>query len=188
VINSCCGESVFDQDPTIVDQLKERYANYQSVLVHNYPSTTQERRIMLYPGGGGHVYHIEVDVPPGCYVVWTRICYRGNEETNKVMVIVGCGDEVCVNLLLDAVETCAKNDIYPFLEDAVDKKVPKRDLKVVAKVLMDIADKPKAEALVELNQRLKDAKDIKDTGLEKAIGTLVEVVKGTPGPQQQQGQ
>ena len=102
------------------------------------------------------------------------------------MVIVGCGDEACVNLLLDAVETCAKNDIYPFLEHAVDFKVPKRDLKVVAKVLMDIAEKPKAEALAELGQRLEEVKEMKDAQLQKTIGTLVEVVKGIPGPQQQQ--
>ncbi len=179
VINSCCGESVIDQDPTIIDQLKGRYQDYKYVQIHDYK---QERRIMLSPEGygGKPIYHIEVDVPPGCYVVWTRVCYTDNEETNKVMVIVGCGDEACVNLLLDAVETCTNNAIHPILGRLVEIGIPKRDMQVVAKGLMAVAEKSKREMVADLDQRLAEVRDMKDPGLQKAIGVIKDIVKAIP--------
>jgi len=179
VIKTCAGKPVVDMDPTIIKKLKAQYAGYKSVKVHDY---ADERRIWLSPDdrpGGRPVYHIEVDVPPGCYVVWTRVCYRRNEETNKVMVIVGCGGEVCVNLLLDAVETCSKELIYPILEHGVKIGLPKRDMQVVAKVLMHVADKPRKAVLAELDQRRKEVG--KDRGLLKAISAVKKIVQGTPG-------
>lgn len=187
VINSCCGEPVVDQDPTIIDQLRERYSDYQTVEVHDYQS---ERRIKLQPGPGtgGHIYHIEVDVPPGCYVVWTRVCHGGNEETNKVMVIVSCGDEACVNLMLNTVERCVREVFHPLLVRAVDLKKQKRDLQAIAKVMMDVGEKPKKEVIAELGQRLEEAKEMKDVQLQKAIGTIMEVAKGIHDPHQQHKQ
>ncbi|MFZ2071258.1 MAG: hypothetical protein WAV32_06655, partial [Halobacteriota archaeon] len=104
VIKTCNDDYLVDMDPTVIEKLRQRYPDYKDVKVQDYKG---HRRIMLQPGGGEKFNHIEVDVPPGCYVVWTRVCYGKNEETNKVMVIVDCGEEVCVNLLLDDVETCA---------------------------------------------------------------------------------
>lgn len=174
VINSCCGEAVVDQDPTIIEKLKTKYEGYDEVLVHNYEG---ESRIKLRPGGGDHLNHIEVEVPPGCYIIWTRVCYRGNEETNKVMVIVGCDDEGCVNLLLDPVETCTNNAFYPIMERLIEIGIPKRDLQIVAKGLMVVAEKPKRAIVAELDQRLNDVKVLKDPGLLKTIGAIKEVVK-----------
>jgi len=186
VIKTCGGEPLVDMDPTIIEQLRVRYEDYKDVKIHNYK---KERRIWLSPEGhrgGKPVYHIEVDVPPGCYVVWTRVCYTGNEETNKVMVIVGCGEEACVNLLLDAVEKCTDELFHPFLERAVDMRIPKRDLQMVAKVLMAVAEKPKNEVVAELGQRADEAKDMKDAGLQKAIGAIMEMVKAMPVEQEPQ--
>lgn len=180
VIKTCGGEPLVDMDPTIIEKLRVRYEDYKDVQVQDYK---KERRIWLSPEGhrgGKPIYHIEVDVPPGCYVVWTRVCYKGNEETNKVMVIVGCGEEACVNLLLDAVETCTDELFHPLLERAVDMRIPKRDLQMVAKVLMAVAEKPKKEVAAELGQRAEEVKDMKDPGLQKAIGTIMEMVKAMP--------
>lgn len=180
VIKTCGGEPLVDMDPTIIEKLRVRYEDYKDVQVQDYK---KERRIWLSPEGhrgGKPIYHIEVDVPPGCYVVWTRVCYKGNEETNKVMVIVGCGEEACVNLLLDAVETCTDELFHPLLERAVEMRIPKRDLQMVAKVLMAVAEKPKNEVAAELGQRAEEAKDMKDPGLQKAIGTIMEMVKAMP--------
>jgi len=43
--------------------------------------------------------HIEVEVPPGCYIVTAGVVY-GNIYTDKTMVLVKCGEEICVNLVL----------------------------------------------------------------------------------------
>lgn len=45
---------------------------------------------------------------------------------------------------------------YPFPERAVDLRVPKRDRRVIAKVMMDAAEKPKTEALAEPGQGLDE--------------------------------
>jgi hypothetical protein len=175
VIKSCGGDYVVDMDPTIIEKLKERYSDFQDVGV--YENYQGETRIRLVPPKGEHVNHIEVDVPPGCYVIWTRVCHGGNEETNKVMVIVSCGDEGCVNLLLNTVETCSKELFHPLLVRAVDLRIPNQDLQVLAQVIMKVAEKPKKEVVVELGQRLEEIADRKDSGLEKAIRTIMEVVK-----------
>ena len=180
VIKTCCGEALVDMDPTIIETLKERYENFQDVSVHDYQG---ERRIKLHPGGRGHIYHVEVDIPPGCYVVWTRVCHRRNEETNKVMVIVDCGGEACVNLLLDAVERCGKELLHPALERLYEMRFPKDDLQVVANGLMAIAEKPKKEVVQELGQRLQEVEERKDSGSQKAIRAIMEIVKATPAKQ-----
>jgi hypothetical protein len=180
VIKTCGGEPLVNMDPTVLERLRAQYDDYKYVEKHDYMGET---RIMLSPDGtrrGRSIYHIEVDVPPGCYIVWTRICYRRNEETNKVMVIVGCGDHACVNLLLDAVETCSNELFHPFLEHAVGLRLPKRELQIVAKAFMAVMEKPKKEVIRELDQRLQDVEGMKDPGLQKAISAVMEIVKAMP--------
>jgi hypothetical protein len=53
--------------------------------------------------GTNFTEHVEVEVPPGCYIVTAGI-YRpnqGNVYTDMTMVIVRCGDDACVNLVLN---------------------------------------------------------------------------------------
>jgi hypothetical protein len=177
VIKTCGGEPLVDMDPTVIEKLRAKYKDYQEVVVHDY---AKERRIKLLPGGKEPVYHIEVDVPPGCYVVWTRVCYRKNEETNKVMVIVDCDGEACVNLLLDAVETCTNEVFYPLLERAVQIDQPKHDLGGAARVLMAVAEKPEEEVLEELNLRFKEVEDMAPR-LQDAVRTIIDVVSDVKG-------
>ena len=47
--------------------------------------------------------HIEVKVPPGCYLVTAGV-EGGNIYTDMTMVIVRCGDDACVNLVLNDFE------------------------------------------------------------------------------------
>jgi hypothetical protein len=181
VIKTCCGDYLVDMDPTVVDRLKKQYEDFEKVEVK--PNYHEETRIRLKPPRGEHINHIEVDVPPGCYVVWTRVCHGRNEETNKVMVIVGCGDDACVNLLLNDVETCSKELLHPFLVRAVEMRLSKQELKVAAKMLMGVAEKPKKELVVELGQRLEEIEGRKDPGLRKTIGQILEIIKAMPAKQ-----
>lgn len=157
-IDTCCGESLFAKDLTILDQLKERYKNFHIVQLH--PNYNGADRIWLQPAPWNkHVYfqHVEVDVPPGCYVVWTRVCFGDNEETNKVMVVVGCGAEACVNLMLDQVKTCTGNVFWPLIDEAVALDVPNRDLRGAARLMNVVRDKNRDEVFAELEQRIEDA-------------------------------
>lgn len=44
--------------------------------------------------------HTEVQVPPGCYIITAGVVY-GNVYTDMTMVVVRCGDDACVNLVLN---------------------------------------------------------------------------------------
>jgi hypothetical protein len=178
VIKTCCGDYLVDMDSTVIEKLRNKYEDYEKVEV--LPNYQGETRIRIKPPRGEHINHIEVDVPPGCYVVWTRVCHGRNEETNKVMVIVSCGGEACVNLLLNTVETCSRELIHPLLVRAVEMNLPKQELEMAAKVLMGVAQKPKKELVADINQRLEEIKDRRDPGLKKALDTIMEVVKAMP--------
>ncbi len=55
-----------------------------------------------------HCGHVEIDVPPGCYIVRARTGSKGHHNlfTHMTMVIVGCGETACVNLVPPGVWTC----------------------------------------------------------------------------------
>jgi hypothetical protein len=52
--------------------------------------------------------HVEIEVPPGCYIVRARTGSKGHHNlfTHATMVIVRCGDTACVNLVPPGVWTC----------------------------------------------------------------------------------
>jgi hypothetical protein len=117
------------------------------------------RRIRIIPPIGEHLNHIEVDIPPGCYVVWTRCCFGQNEETNKAMQIVRCGDHLCLNLLLPTVETCSAAVLHPMIDKIVyNNKLDNDANRVIGlRALMAGADLHKADVLAQLAVRYNEA-------------------------------
>jgi hypothetical protein len=179
VIKTCNGNYLVDMDPTVLEKLKAKYPDYQTVEV--VPDYYGEKRIRLKPQVGKHINHIEVDVPPGCYVVWTRVCYSpGNDETNKAMVIVDCSGEACVNLLLDQVETCVKQALYPAAVRAIEKQLPVEEIGIAVKALMEVAEMPKKEFVGELERRIGELRVAKETEAQeylKASEKILEILK-----------
>lgn len=54
--------------------------------------------------------HVEIKVPPGCYVVRGRSCNpAGNFTTDMTMVTVSCGDTACVQLVPAGFHICTRN-------------------------------------------------------------------------------
>ena len=175
VIKTCGGDYLTDMDTTVIEKLRAQYENFEKVeVLSNYHGET---RIRLKPPSGEYINHIEVDVPPGCYVVWTRVCHGGNEETNKIMVMVGCGEDVCVNLLLNSVETCTNDVIHPLLVRGVELRLPRQELGIAANVLLAVAEKPKRELVAELNQRLEEVEAKDEPVLLKTINTILRIIK-----------
>lgn len=180
VIKTCGGDYLVDMDSTIIEKLRMRYADYEKVEVNPNLDYHGAKRIRLKPGSGDHINHIEVEIPPGCYVVWTRVCYGGNEETNKVMVIVDCGGEACVNLLLDRAETCVREVLYPAAILAIEKRIPENEVGIAVKALMQIAEIPKKVFVAELEQKFGELQETKGRESQeylKATDKLLEVVK-----------
>jgi hypothetical protein len=57
--------------------------------------------------------HLEIEVPPGCYVLraaeamwWDTNGVRGNYWTDHAVVQVSCGQEVCVTLVAPSTHNC----------------------------------------------------------------------------------
>ncbi len=127
------------------------------VLWRNYSGA---RRINIHPGMGNIVNHIEFDVPPGEYIMWSRCCHQDNEETAPAYVLVKCGDHLCVNLILPTVNICGKQDWFPMIDHVINDQGPivdQAERKVILKGLKYVAGLEKAEIQANLQQRLQDA-------------------------------
>lgn len=152
VIKTCTGEYLTDIFPEVLEDVKRDYKNYKPEITNDYEGTTG----IIFHGDGGknRINHIEVRVPPGCYVVQSWLCinvdkvhdpvhYHGhNGWTNKVLVMVNCGQDVCVNLLVNFTKTCIREVLYPALVLAQEKRIPIEHQKVIADVLGKLMDVP----------------------------------------------
>lgn len=128
-------------------------------------------RIMLQPGSGKTLNHIEVDVPPGCYRVWSRVCHGNNEETSVVMVNVKCAEHACVNLLLPTIKTCAAHLVHPLMDKVVHDQFLMDDVERLLpfRALMYGAGLGKQDILGQLDYRVYEAQEKGDPELEARI-------------------
>ena len=140
------------------------------------------KRIMLMPPAGEYVNHIEMDVPPGCYKVWTRVCHGNNEETSTVMVGIRCGEEACVNLLLSTVKTCSAGVLHPLMDKIVYEQALADDEQRLGafRGVMFGAQLGKQEVLNQLNYRVLEAQAKQDTELEARINAVMALAQQLP--------
>lgn len=140
------------------------------------------KRITVFPPAGEYVNHLEADIPPGCYKIWTRVCHGNNEETSVVMVNVKCGDEGCVNLLLPQLKTCAAYVMHPLMDKIVyEQHLADDDQRLVAfRAVMYGAQIAKAEVLNQLNYRLAEAVAKADTELQNRINAVLTLANQLP--------
>ena len=71
--------------------------------------------------------HVDIEVPPGMYVVAGHICAPDrafNNDTDKAIVVAKCNETVSVDLIIPSVSTCAWNFVGPFVYEAVRRAVP----------------------------------------------------------------
>jgi len=111
VVKTCGGLYLPDFNPDVIDKLRVSYPNYD-IERGNRDNETTIRIEKEKPHDPPVIKHIEVDVPPGCYIVRAWVCW-GNLWTDRAMVIVGCGQEACVNLIVPPKERCIRNGIFP---------------------------------------------------------------------------
>jgi len=142
-------------------------------------------RIKIQPPSGQFINHVEMDVPVGCYKIWARVCHGKNEETSKVMQVIGnCGECFTVDLLLPEVMNCAQDIIYPFGEKVANDMlqiVPEfNDRVVVLKAMAYVANLSREQILVELADRKQDALDINRTDLAARVDALLMVAQALP--------
>jgi len=149
------------------------------IVSHFYQNA---KRIMLMPPSGENINHIEVDIPPGCYRVWTRVCHGNNEETSIQMINPRCGEEVCVNLLLPTIETCSAHLVHPLMDHIVVNQKFDNDANrvMIFRGLIYGAQLAKQVVLDQLAYRLEEAEDKNDTDLQARVNAVIALANQLP--------
>jgi hypothetical protein len=95
--------------------------------------------------------HVEIEVPPGCYRVSGHVCERGtNEYTDTAMVMAGCNQKLCVNLIVPSVETCAQNLLVALATAATLADLPMTDIVATTRTMMSVGNITREDLINEL--------------------------------------
>lgn len=156
VIQSCNGSYLADFDEKLLTNLQARYPNHNFTILPNYMGHT---RIKIIPPAGEHIYHLEMDLITGQWKIWARMCHGANEETNRVLVNARCGEEVCINLLLNEPDLCSKNNVFPIGIAALQKNMDNMLVEDYVRVMKKVAVVQKADLLAWANDRINELND-----------------------------
>jgi len=108
--------------------------------------------------------HVEVEVPPGCYVVKGHVCEPDrniNQFTDKAIVTAGCNQEICVDLIVPNVKTCALRDFHPFVREALRANLPENDIRIATRTILAAARISPDEATEMISRNIAAAKAVK---------------------------
>jgi hypothetical protein len=179
VVKTCGGDYLVDFNPDILEKLREAYPDYD-VEQGNRDDETTIRIIQPKPHHPQVIKHLELPIPPGCYIVRAWVCW-GNLWTDRAMVIVGCGQEACVNLIVPQRINCIPNVIFPVGIAAHELGLEPERVRIAMGVLMQTG-KIRREALLSevksLTRELEDS-DAKDASrYREGLESIGEVIKG----------
>ncbi len=173
VVKTCGGDYLVDFNPDVIDRLREAFPNYDVVGKGN---RNGETTIIIK---GKLIKHIEVKVPPGCYIVRAWVCW-GNLWTDRAMAIVGCGGEACVNLIVPQRENCIRDVIIPVGIAARELRLDPDKMRIATEVLMTLGRMRKESLLKELTDTAKELEesDVKDAAkYVEAFKSTAELVR-----------
>jgi len=124
--------------------------------------------------------HVEVEVPPGCYIIQGHVCEPGvNDFTDKAMVVVGCNQEQCVNLFVPKVRTCVERDLHPFVREARLVGVPDEDIRIAAQTMMAAGRISPREVIADIERRIAAVEDLEGAGeIVKEYHATLDFVRG----------
>ena len=122
--------------------------------------------------------HVEVEVPPGTYVIQGHVCEHGtNEYTDKAMVVVGCNQDLCVNLFVPTIGTCARRDLNAFVTAARAIGLPDDDIVITARTILRAGRIAPREMIANLNQRIEAVENVEGAGeILKAYHATLDVI------------
>jgi hypothetical protein len=177
VVKTCCGEYLVDFNPDVIDKLKEAYPSYD---VRRGARDNETIIRIAQPEYKEVIKHIEVDVPPGCYIVRAWVCW-GNLWSDRAMVIVGCGQEGCVNLIVPRAENCIRGVILPVGIVARDLRLQPDKVRTALDVLMTAGQVQREELLKELTDLTNELKESEARDARKYVEAFeftAKLVKG----------
>jgi hypothetical protein len=130
--------------------------------------------------------HVDIEIPPGCYIVQGHVCGERvkpaiNIETSKAIVMVGCDEVRCVNLIVPWANTCAREFVQPLVENALIQNVPIADIQIALRTIMRAVGIQRDELIYEIDKNIerysaiKEAVDVQER-YEKTKEILLAVV------------
>lgn len=177
VVKTCGGEYLVDFNPDVISKLRETYPDYKVERgIRDGETTIHITQSNFIPG----IKHIELDIPPGCYIVRAWVCW-GNLWTDRAMVIVGCGGEACVNLIVPRRRNCVRDVLIPMALAAHDIKLAPDRVRIATEVLMATGEIQRDALRKELTDLTKELKESKSKDAPKYIEGLdfaMQLVKG----------
>lgn len=139
-------------------------------------------RIMIYPGGGETLNHIELEIPPCAYKIWTRVCHGQNEETSVVLHKFKGSHCYGVDLLLPTIKTCSAQIVHPLMDKIVHEQLLNGDEERLAvfKGVMHGAAIGKQAIIEQLNYRIQEAQEKGDAELQARIQAVQNLAQLLP--------
>lgn len=125
--------------------------------------------------------HVEVEVPPGCYVAQGHICMTPeaafNGYTDKAIVMAGCNQDLCVDLIIPVVGTCVERDLHPFVTQALRLGVPRIDIVTTARTMLRAGQIEPAQAVKRVDRIIAEAKKMKAELAVKDFSGTLDILK-----------
>jgi hypothetical protein len=139
-------------------------------------------RIMLYPGGGETLNHIELEIPPCAYKLWTRVCHGANEETSVALHKFKGSTCHTVNLILPTIKTCAAHIVHPLMDKIVHNQLlADDDARAIAFHGVALgAGIGKQKLIEQLDYRRIEAQEKGDTELEARVQAVWNLAQLLP--------
>lgn len=139
-------------------------------------------RIMLYPGGGETLNHIDLEIPPCAYKIWCRVCHGQNEETSMVFQKFQGSKCYGVDLLLPTIKTCAANNVHPAIDKVVYEEFLADDAERVAMLrgLLYVAGIGKQLFQDQLAYRWDEADEKGDADLKDRVEAVQNIAQLLP--------
>jgi hypothetical protein len=109
--------------------------------------------------------HVEIEIPPGCYIVQGHVCGERtdppiNDYTNKAMVSVGCDEVKCVNLMVPHAKRCGLEIAHPLVAGALSRDMNPRDIQTALGVIMLGIGIQREELVYEIDQHIESLAQI----------------------------
>lgn len=117
--------------------------------------------------------HIEIEVPPGCYILSAISLAKGsNTFTAPSYVQVGCDETVCVNLLAPIANVCSWYDIVGIRqgvrENVIPPEVAKKAIDAIREVIKYREPPIKRPGAVTIEREIEELEEILKKGAKRA--------------------
>ena len=122
--------------------------------------------------------HAEIEVPPGCYIVdasWRPGCCGDAKET---MVIVDCGETVCVNLIREWAGVPIRR-LTSLVNHATEANIPREKIDEMVKILVEIANTvPEEKRMYFSEKELSLRREVSDDSHRKILEQYESILRG----------